>query len=174
MTENNDSLKDKLIHAYDEMMEHLHELMKDAGKGTDNLQQLLNTARDKVADTGKLTRAEAQKVSDYLSRDLYNAGEYLQDSSNDLADWLHMDLELLEWNVKDLFLQAADRTKLDLLLLEENAKHVNEYHTGEVTGPGILVCDNCNEELNFKSTGRVPPCPSCHETHFKRKSRPSR
>lgn len=172
MTEHNDSLKDKFIHAYDEMMEHVHELMEEAGKGKSNLQKALDQARDKVAETGKVTRSEAQKISEYLTRDLHNAGEYLQDSSSDMADWLHMDLELLEWNLKDLFLQVADQTKLDLMLLEENAKHVNEYHTGEVTGPGILVCDHCNEELHFKSSGRVPPCPACHETRFKRKSRP--
>jgi polyhydroxyalkanoate synthesis regulator phasin len=165
------NLKDKLIHAYDQMMEHLHTLMGEAGKGTQNLQHMLDKAREKVSETGEITREEAEKISDYLKRDLQNAGEYMQDSNNDMADWLYMDIELIEWNLLDLFLQTADKTKLELLLLEENAKHVNEYHTGEITGPGTLVCTQCNEELHFLNTGHVPPCPKCRSTLFKRKSR---
>jgi polyhydroxyalkanoate synthesis regulator phasin len=164
-------LKHKLIHAYDQMMEHLHSLMGEAGKGTQNLQHLLDKAREKVSETGEITREEAEKISDYLKRDLQNAGEYMQDNNNDMADWLHMDIELIEWNLLDLFLQTADKTKLELLLLEENAKHVNEYHTGEITGPGTLVCTQCSEELHFLNTGHVPPCPKCRATLFKRKSR---
>jgi len=171
MPEQNDSLKDKFIHAYDQMMKHLHDLMNENGKGTENLHQMLDKARDKITESGNVTREEAEKISGYLKRDLHNAGEYLQDSSNDLADWLHMDIELIEWNLQDLFLQVADKTKLDLLLLEENAKHVNEYRTGEITGPGTLVCDKCQEELHFLNTGHVPPCPKCKATQFQRKSR---
>ncbi len=143
----------------------------ETGKGAHNLQQLLEKARDKVVETGNVTLEEAEKISTYLKRDLHNAGEYLQDSSNDMADWLHMDIELIEWKLKDMFLQVADKTKLDLLLLEENAKHMNEYHTGEITGPGTLVCDQCDEELHFLNTGHVPPCPKCAATLFHRKSR---
>jgi len=171
MTEQNNSLKDKLIHAYDNMMENLHALIEQSEEGTENVQDMLKKARDQIADTDNVTREEADKISHYLKRDLHNASEYLGDNRRDLADWLHMDLELIEWNILDLFLQVADNTKLDLLLLEENAKHVNEYHTGEITGAGLLVCSNCQEELHFKKTGHIPPCPKCHGTDFSRKSR---
>jgi len=171
MTEHNDSLKDKLIHAYDNMMENLHALLEKSEQGTENLQDMLKKARDEMAEKDNVTHEEAEQVSAYLKRDLHNAGEYLSDNKRDLADWLHMDMELIEWNIIDLFLQVADNTKLDLLLLEENAKHVNEYHTGEITGPGLLVCDSCQEELHFHTTGHIPPCPKCHATQFSRKSR---
>ena len=144
-----------------------------AGYSSDYLveQYAIRLAREKVSETGEITREEAEKISDYLKRDLQNAGEYMQDNNNDMADWLHMDIDLIEWNLLDLFLQTADKTKLELLLLEENAKHVNEYLTGEITGPGTLVCTQCNEELHFLNTGHVPPCPKCRSTLFKRKSR---
>jgi len=171
MTEQNHSIKDRLIHAYDQMMEHLHTLIGSAEKGSENLQHLLEKARDEVAEKDDITREEAQKVSEYLKRDLHNAREYLNDNSHDMADWLHMDIELIEWNLIDLFLQAADKTKLDLLLLEENAKHINEYHTGEITGPGTLVCTQCGKALHFLNTGHVPPCSQCKSTQFRRQSR---
>lgn len=171
MTEQNHSIKDRLIHAYDQMMEHLHTLIESAEKGTENLQHLLEKARDEVAEKDDITREEAQKVSEYLKRDLHNAREYMDDSSHDMADWLHMDIELIEWNLIDLFLQAADKTKLELLLLEENVKHLNEYHTGEITGPGTLVCTECGKALHFLNTGHVPPCSQCQSTQFRRQSR---
>ena len=171
MTEQNDTLKEKLIHAYDNMMENLHALMEQAEQGTENMQDMLKEARDQVAETDNVTREEAEKISQFLKRDLHNASEYMDDNRRDLSDWLHMDMELIEWNIMDLFLQVADKTKLDLLLLEENSKHVNEYHTGEITGPGLLVCNSCDEELHFKKTGHIPPCPKCHASQFTRKSR---
>jgi len=171
MTEQNSTLKDKFINAYDTMMENIHALIEQAEQGSENMQDILKKARDQVSETDAITREEAEKVSEYLKRDLKNAGDYLEDNQRNLSDWLHMDIDLLEWNVTDLFLQTADKTKLDLLLLEENAKHVNEYHTGEITGPGLLICDNCQEKLHFNKTGHIPPCPKCHETRFSRKSR---
>ena len=171
MNENNDKLRDQLIKAYDQMMENLHELLEQTEEGVENLSRQIEKARDKVAEMDNITREEAEKISDYLKRDLHNAGEYLEDSRHDMADWLHMDMELIEWSLMDMFLQVADKTKLDLLLLEENARHVNEYRTGEITGPGLLVCDQCGEELHFSKTGHIPPCPKCKATMFTRKSR---
>lgn len=171
MTEQQNSIKEKLVHAYDQMIEHLHALIDNTEKGTENLQHLLDKARDKVAEKEEITREEAEKVSQFLKRDLQHASDYMQNSSNDMADWLHMDIELIEWNLLDLFLSAADKTKLDLLLLEENAKHVNEYHTGEITGPGTLVCTQCGKALHFLSSGHVPPCSQCKSTQFTRQSR---
>lgn len=171
MTQQSQSLKDKLVHAYDQMMEHLHALIDNTEKGTQNLQHLVEKARDKVVEKEEITREEAEKISEFLKRDLHNAGDYLQNSSHDMADWLHMDIELIEWNLLDLFLQAADKTKLELLLLEENVKHINEYHTGEITGPGTLVCTQCGKALHFLNTGHVPPCSQCQSTQFRRQSR---
>ena len=42
------------------------------------------------------------------------------------------------------------------------------YKTGEVTSPGTLTCKGCGKELHFKSTVRIPPCPQCHKTEFRK------
>jgi hypothetical protein len=171
MSDSKESTKEKLARAYDRMMEEWHALMEEAEEGMENFQEKLKQARDNVAEADDLTREEADRVSQYLKRDLKNAGEYLEESGHELADWLHMDLELIEWSLLDMFLSTADRTKLDLLLMEENAKHVDEYHTGEITSPGTLSCDGCGEVLHFHKSGHIPPCPKCHGTDYHRKSR---
>lgn len=171
MTDQHHGIKNRLVHAYDQTMEHLHALIEGAEKGSENLHHLLEKARDKVVEKDDITREEAEKASEYLKRDLHNASEYLQNSSHNMADWFHMDIELIEWNLIDLFLQVADKTKLELLLLEENVKHINEYRAGEVTGPGSLVCTQCGKALHFLNTGHVPTCSQCQSTQFRRQSR---
>ena len=164
-------LTEKLTRAYDRMMENLHALYEKASGESDNIQRLFEEARDKMAETDNLSREEAEKVSNWLKRDLLNAEDYLKSEQRDLADWLHMDIELIEWSLMDMFLQVADPTKLALMKFEAETKANSEYHTGEITGAGTLVCSNCGEVLHFKKSGHIPPCPKCQHTVFTRKSR---
>ena len=68
----------------------------------------------------------------------------------------------------DMFAKVADRTRLELDRFADNARAASLYHTGEVTGPGTLVCAGCGKELHFHKAGRIPPCPKCHGTEYRR------
>jgi len=41
--------------------------------------------------------------------------------------------------------------------------------SGEITSAGRLECKACGYEMHFKKTGRIPPCPKCHKTEFKKR-----
>jgi len=170
MTESH-KITEKLIQAYDRMMENLHALYEKASGESNNIQGMLEETRDKIAETDNLTREEAEKVSNWLKRDLQNAGEYLKSEQHELADWLHMDIELIEWSLMDMFLTVADPTKVALMKFEADVKANSEYHTGEITGAGTLTCVECGEVLHFKKSGHIPPCPKCNHTVYTRKSR---
>ncbi len=43
-----------------------------------------------------------------------------------------------------------------------------EFKTGEVTSFGTLTCKSCGSEMRIKAAGRIPPCPKCHKTVFRR------
>ena len=58
-------------------------------------------------------------------------------------------------------------TSIELAKLKDMAEHA-EYHTGEITVPGVLICDHCGEQLHFKEAGHIPPCAKCNETRFHR------
>jgi predicted RNA-binding Zn-ribbon protein involved in translation (DUF1610 family) len=68
----------------------------------------------------------------------------------------------------DFFSRAADKTRLELNRLASQARRAQEYHTGEIASIGTLVCADCGCEMHFKKTSRIPPCPKCHKTVFKR------
>ena len=130
--------------------------------------KLIDKARDKSIELKELSREEANKLSDYMKRDLTDAAEYLSDTGDELKGWLGFETRLIEDKLLDLFAQAADKTTIELVKLKDQASQASSYHTGEVTGPGTLVCDQCQSKLHFHKPGKIPPCYSCHSTVFHR------
>ena len=137
-------------------------------KNSPGLHGFIDEAKEKLSALGEFTEEELEKASEYLKRDLRDAAAYITETGEDLKTWLGFDLELLEERMAEAFFKAADQTTVELNLLREQAEAAG-YHTGEVTGPGTLVCDNCGEELHFHKPGPIPPCPRCKGTSFHRK-----
>ncbi|MBU0483031.1 MAG: zinc ribbon-containing protein [Proteobacteria bacterium] len=42
------------------------------------------------------------------------------------------------------------------------------YRTGEVTHGGEFTCTSCEAKIHLKNPGRLPPCPKCSKSDFKR------
>ncbi|MGR8933771.1 MAG: zinc ribbon-containing protein [Gammaproteobacteria bacterium] len=152
--------ENKFIQAYNAILEHLHNAGKSVAHG-------LDSAKEKVSEFGGLTQEEAHKVADYVKRDLEDAAHNLTGTGNDsLSEWLKFDVELIENFALDAFMSVADKTRIELAKLDQYARSAETYHSGEITGPGTLTCEQCNEELTFKSTSVIPPCPKCSATTF--------
>lgn len=164
-----DSSTEKLSQAYDTMLKRVKEIWHDVEEKTrPTLKEALSKARDTASELGELSREEADKVSDYVKRDLHDAAEFLNENGKQLKDWLKFDLEFAENKIAETFARLADTTRIELEKFAENARQVGEWHTGEITGIGILRCKECGELLHFEKTGHVPPCPKCHGTVFKK------
>lgn len=163
------SIEEKLVDAYNTMMKRIHTTIDKAEENAiPTLEHNLEEAEMRAIELGELTREEAEKVTGYLKRDVEEAARYLQETGDEFSSWIQFDYALIEDAVKEAFMNVADQTKLQLEQLNEKAAEANGYHTGEITGIGTLVCENCGEKLHFKKTGHIPPCPKCHGTHFKR------
>jgi len=167
--------KERLAQAYDHMLEGVRDWIQELEDATvPAIEKALDNAREKTMELNELTREEADKVGEYLRRDLLHLGEHLDEKKDDdLRSWFRMDLELIETKLADLFSSVADRTTVELERLREIASLSEFWSTGEITGPGILECTACGEQLHFSKTGHIPPCPKCHATSFKRLSDPS-
>lgn len=164
-----DTNQDKLLKAYKLMRETLKKVWEEAEeKARPTLKEALDIAEQKVSELGEFTREEIDKVSDYLRRDIHEAAEALKENGRELAAWLEFDLELIESQLAEWVAQVADPTIVELERLREQAIMLGEWHTGEITGPGTLVCQNCGERLHFEEPGHIPPCPRCHGTVFRK------
>ncbi len=161
---------DRMVAAYESMLERVHEAADSAEKKTVPwLREALADAREKAVELQELTREEADRVSRYVERDLHEAAGFLADTGQELRDWLSFDWQLMQNRMLDMFAGMADQTSQTLRDLADQAREASLYHSGEVTAPGVLKCTECGEELTFDKTDRIPECPKCGATRFQRK-----
>ena len=160
---------DRMVDAYDRMLKHTHDAIVETGKETvPRLRELIEKTRDHMVELGELTREEGAKVAGYLERDLKDAAAYIANTGEGLREWWRFDLKLMEDRMLEMFASVADQTSLQLREWAEQARQAPAYRTGEITGPGTLVCESCGEGLHFVKAGRIPPCPKCGATGFRR------
>ena len=160
---------DALGEVYEKMFERAVENFHKAEEKSGALfHKLIDEAKEKAVELEEVSREDAEKLSAYIKRDLSDAADDLSETGREFKDWLGFETTLLESSIFDLLLKAADKTTLELLKMKEDAQQASIYHTGEITGPGTLVCDQCGEKLHFRKAGKIPPCPKCHATTFHR------
>ena len=160
---------DKLTDAYESMLEHVHDAMKQTKENTlPGLREYLSNVREKMVELGELTREEAETIAGYVERDIKDAAAYLAETGEQMSTWWRFDVQQVEDRLLEMFINVADQTKLELEKFREQARAATSYHTGEVTGPGTLVCNDCGKELHFHKTGHIPPCSGCKGTEFRR------
>ncbi len=169
MPEDPKSPQDRLVQAYEEMLKRTHAAMEHAEKETlPALRELLDKARDNMVELGELTREEAAKVADYVERDIKDAAQYLTDTGADLRQWWRFDVSQMQERMLEMFSSVADQTSVQLQNWARQARQAVGYHTGEITGPGTLICTACGAELHMHQAGHIPPCPKCHGILFRR------
>lgn len=159
-------IPDRLVNAYNQMMASIRETFENTDDSS--LQTALNEARDKAAHLGEVTLDEAHEISEFIKRDINDAAEYMMETSSEFGDWLMLDIEILERKVVDMFLSVADRTRIELEQFQDRARELSLYYSGEITGPGTLICADCGRKVQFLTTAQIEPCPKCGNNTFKR------
>ena len=171
MPQNDEKLSKKLSHAYEQFVHTLKSFVDVTEREAQPaLKDAIDKTKEKMAEVTELTGEEIEHISDYVMRDMQDAAKYIAFGERDLADWLRLDTLYLEDRFMDAFSKMVDYTKAALNDIENEAFLASEWHTGEIAGPGTLVCEKCGELIHFEKTGHVPPCPKCHHTVFVRES----
>ena len=147
----------------------LQNLSKKAHQGGVFLHDLMDDIRGNRQVSDQLDEAEMGKLKKYVERDLVDAAQYRDKTGKDLKYWLGFDLDLIESALWENFTVAADKTTVELAQIRLQSE-IAEYHTGELTGMGTLVCEQCGEKLHFHKPGHIPPCPKCNSIRFHRQS----
>lgn len=159
----------RLLHGYEQMLHRLRTMMDQPDHLTrPRLHDALQTAKQQSVEHGELTEQEAERIGEYLRRDLEQAAQYTAAGDQDLAGWLHMDLQLIEDWLLDQFAKATDLTKVEFLNFQHGIMPPEIHTTGEVAGPGVLFCSNCGHMLQFDHVDIIPACPNCSGTEFVR------
>ena len=168
MRDTDTSNNQRLLSAYKNMVAHLHHLIDKAQDTKPEIQHALETAREKAVQLGELTREEAEKISDYIMRDLHDAADFIENNRAEFKDWISLEADLIEDKILDTLPLLIDETRLALEQLKQRAETMGEWRSGEIVAPGIFRCLHCGKQLEMHTTGHIPPCASCNKKLFKR------
>ncbi|VAW70006.1 hypothetical protein MNBD_GAMMA09-1730 [hydrothermal vent metagenome] len=168
---NNSQNDSSLIDAYNQMISRVRDSIDSAeASAIPTLQSAIEHARKQAIHLGEITAAEAEEVGSYIKRDINDAAEYLMENSREFSTWLLLDIELIEQKVLELFLSVADKTRIELEQFSHSSCDTtsHKYRSGEITGPGSLVCKHCEQMIQFNTTDKIPLCTQCGGNEFKR------
>jgi len=164
-----------LISAYNTMMAEMRKAFEDSEAVDMSLQKSLEMAKNQAVHLGEVTGEEAYEIGEYIKRDINDAAEYMMESSAEFYDWLMLDIELIERKVMELFLSVADHTRIELEQFKQHNKTLEQipvYKSGEITGPGTLICESCGKTNAFLSSDEISDCTTCgHDRFIRRQQR---
>ena len=163
-----------LISAYNQMMQEMRDAFEDADPNDMSLQKALELAKHQVVHLGEVTAEEAHEIGEYIKRDINDAAEYMMETSAEFYDWLLLDIEIIERKVMELFLSVADHTRVELEQLKQSNtenQQIAIYKSGEITGPGSLICESCGKIKPFLSSDEIRDCERCGHNQFIRRQK---
>lgn len=158
-----------LISAYNRMMSDMRNAFEQAEPNDISLQKALDLARQQATHLGDVTAEEAHEIGEYIKRDINDAAEFMMETSSEFYDWLMLDIEVIEHRVMELFLSVADHTRIELERFKQTATAsalVPVYQSGEITGPGTLVCEHCGQNKAFIQSDEISDCDKCGHNRF--------
>lgn len=157
-TETISQAMDKATAELKEMGEHSKEAVARAGETLKK--DIASTAEQFKPKMDKVTAPAREQFDHWLNkggalwRDIANEAGYIKELSLDKSSafLLNITRGLSEWS-------REVTEKLDTSL---------QYKTGEITHGGEFVCTTCEGKIHLKHPGRIPPCPKCSNTEFRR------
>lgn len=161
MTEQNEPQREQEeVGLYEKLAARTADLL-DEGKKT--FDEALKKAKEELAAAGDFSREHADRIGDYVRRDLMNSTRKAGESVKKAVA-----PQRLAAGVQSAFARIVSSAAETLTELAERSEKSLEYRTGEVTSPGTLTCKECSAEMHMTKTTRIPPCSKCHKTLFRK------
>lgn len=157
-TESISQAMEKAVADLKEVGEHSKEIISKAGETLKkDIVSSVSQIKPKVDEDIEETRKDFKRLHNKggaLWRDISNEAEHITKLSLDKggAFLLNVTRGLHDWT-KSL------SDKLDTSLA---------YKTGEITHGGDFTCTSCGADIHLKNPGRLPPCPKCSKTDYRR------
>lgn len=148
---------------YQKLISRTDELM---ASGRKTLDEAVKKAREEVTSAGNYSREQSDKIAAYVKRDLQHAVNYTSKTGKNIRH--AVDPKRLAAGTHSLVARILTSTADTLGQWAQKSEQQLEFKTGEMTGPGTLSCKNCQEELQLTRASRIPPCPKCHQTLFRK------
>ena len=164
MTENNQQNQEhEEVSLYEKIIVRTEELM---GSGRKTLDEALKRAGDDLSSAGDFTREQAEKVSTFIKRDIQHVVDSADKGKENVKE--AVDPKRIVAGAQSFFSKILSNTAETLSDWARKSEQQLEFKTGEVTSPGSLTCKNCGEVIHMRRTAKIPPCPKCHQTLYRK------
>ena len=149
---------------YEKMSKAVRENLEKAGELTEEtLERALKESREWARQLREHYADDVPKVVEFLRRDFQDAIRLTREQTRKKLDIDRLGVGVLAF-VQRMAQKAGSR-------LDSFASRLGErltYKTGEIAGPGTLTCLNCGQQMAIETASRIPPCPKCRGTGFRR------
>ncbi len=164
MTENNqDKNQQEEVSLYEKIISRTEELLGDRRKSLD---EALKRAGEEFTSAGHFTREQAEKVSSFIKRDIQHTVDNAEKGRETVKQAVAPKRVVV--GAHSFFSKILSNTAETLSGWATKTEQHLEFKTGEVTSPGSLTCKNCGEVIHLKSTAKIPPCPKCHQSVYRK------
>lgn len=164
MTETNqENNEQEEVGLYEKIISRTEELL---GSGRKTLDEALKRAGDDLSSAGTFTREQAEKISTFVKRDIQHVVDNAGKNRETVKEAVNP--KRIAVGAQSIFSKILSNTADILSDWAQKSEHNLEFKTGEVTSPGSLTCKNCDEVIQMKKTAKIPPCPKCHKTVYRK------
>ncbi|ATX79847.1 isocitrate dehydrogenase (NADP) [Mariprofundus aestuarium] len=149
---------------YDELAERFKELFEaGAEKSSEFAQIAMEKARQQLTAAGAFSEEQGKNLKRFLERDFTQMANVMRDEAKEKFNPSRVGAGAMS-SLSTLLNMAGSA----LSSIAERTQKAISCRSGEITSAGTLTCNACGHDLHFKKTGRVPPCPTCHATEFRK------
>lgn len=161
MTDQNEKREEQEeIGLYEKLASRTADLLEEGKKTFD---EALKRAKEELSSAGDFSRENADKLGEYVRRDLKENAEKATEAVKKAIE-----PQRLAAGAQSAFSRILTTTAETLTELAQRSEKSLEYKTGEITSSGTLTCKECEAEMHMSKTTRIPPCPKCHKTIFRK------
>lgn len=157
-------MMNKVAQFYRELVATLTERLRN---GERDIDALVEQARERVTQTGELTRTEVEEVTRAVRRDLEEFARSYDESQDEIADSVFM--RVIKESLWQELADITDKTQLEWREVFQDLNHHGVYQSGEVVGLGNLVCEKCHHHIAVYTPDVLPLCPKCGHDQFQRR-----
>jgi isocitrate dehydrogenase len=152
----------------------------------ETISRSMDNAAVELKEAGEYSKKAIARAIEAMKKDLASTGHFMSEVSDeakkrfdDLSDKggeLWGDIGKEADYLKDISLDKGAAFLLNIVnavgdwsqKFSEKLSQSLKYKTGEITHGGAFDCINCEATIHMKKAGRIPPCPKCSKTEFRR------
>jgi uncharacterized protein YjbJ (UPF0337 family) len=177
---------------YEKLRQRVSKLLGEAHEkiNGETIGHAMDKATAELKEVGGHSKEAIGKVAESLKKDIASTAEHLKPKLNEAAegtrkhfdDWVDKGGALwhdIAQEAEHVYEYSRDKGGAFLVNvakgLSEWSKSTGDkihrslkYKTGEITHGGEFICTNCEGTIHLKHPGRIPPCPKCTKTEFRR------